>query len=345
MSNKRWLSRLVFGAVTVLATAGLVACGPDSDRDTTAVTDGSWESVVNLAEDEGVLNFYSVASELQNSRLAKAFSEEYPGIRVRILRGAGEMGARVSAEIQSGSKGADVLLFSNAVWFDKNEADLLELDVPERAEWPDELEAAGGRAIISTTYSNMIIWNTEIFPDGFTGWPDLLDADVKGKLGTRSGVTPSVAGNLDMLERSQGPSYLNELFQQDLKFYSSGVPMAQAVAAGEIGVADTTTPSLVADLKEVGAPIEAIVPSPSLAVGYAAGAMKGADHPNAALVFMNFMMTQAGQFALNGDGLGVTPRDDVPGGLSFEGLEVLDTNDFPPEVVAEWDLKFSRRFS
>ncbi|MGW4336519.1 ABC transporter substrate-binding protein [Rhodococcus koreensis] len=345
VAAQRWRRRIAIVAAIVLATVGLTACGTD-EPPTTTPEDRSWEAVVDRAEDEGVVNFYSVAPELQNVRLVKEFNSEYPDIKVRVLRGGGELPSRVSAEIQSSSKGADVLLFSDPNWFTKNADHLMTLEGPETESWPEQVWRVKGRAIVPSAYPfGMIVWNTDLFPAGFENWDDLLDPSVKGKFGTRSDVTPSYAGYLDFLERTMGPTYLPALGAQEPKFYPSVVPMTQAVASGEIGVANTTTPSIVKELQELGAPIDAVIPPHTYAIEWGAAAIDGSEHPNAARVFMDFMMSQHGQQALNGDGLGISGRTDIPGVIPQTGMEMLKSERYPADVLAEWSRKVDEYLS
>ncbi|MGX7724822.1 extracellular solute-binding protein [Rhodococcus pyridinivorans] len=345
MTTKRWrrLAALVLGGA--LASAVLAGCGTENDLSTSASEDASWDVVVDRANDEGVVNFYSIAPELQNVRLVEAFNEKYPDIKVRVLRGAGDLSSRVSAEIQSGSRGADVFMYSDPAWFTKNADHLMILDGPEAANWADDYWAVPEKSVVAVAAPfGMLMWNTEVFPEGFDSWDDLLDPKVRGQLGTRSDVTPTYAGYLDFLEREMGPDYLPALGKQNPKFYSSSVTLAQAVASGEIGVANITQPATVIDLQELGAPVDAVVPEPGYATKYAAAAVATAHHPNSAKVFLDFVMSQEGQQALSGDGLSYTGRSDVDGALVDEGLDVLDSSKYPAEVLAEWDRKFAEYF-
>lgn len=340
----RW-TRFVAVTMGLVLAVGAAACSAqDSGRDTT-FEDLPWDVVVERASDEGAVNFYSIAPELQNVRLVEAFNEKYPDIKVRVLRGAGELSSRVSAEIKSGSKGADVFMYTDPAWFVKNADDLMPVTGSEAQDWAEDYWAVPDRSIVALAAPfGMLMWNTDVFPDGFDDWTDLLDPAVRGQFGTRSDVTPTYAGFLDFLERAMGPEYLAGLGDMDPKFYSSSVTLSQAVASGEIGVGNITQPATVIDLQELGAPVEALVPEPGYATKYAAAAIGTAHHPNAARVFMDFMMSREGQQALTGDGLSYTGRTDVDGALTADGLEVLDSSKFPTEVLAEWDRKFANYF-
>lgn len=339
-----------FAGIFTVGALGLSlsACGGAGNGAGSEVVEGSWEEVVAAAEDEGKVSFYSVMPGTQNDRLQKAFSEEYPDIDLQILRGAGELTGRIDAELQSGGDGADVFLFSDTNWFAERGDVLAEIDGPSLEGWNESSWAVDGKAIIPSAYPySMIVWNTEKFPDGFDGWDDLLEPDVQGSLGLRTDVTTSLAGYLDFFETELGEDYLIKLGKQSPNFYPSVVPMTQSVAAGEIGVANTSTPSVVKEMQDQGAPVESMVPSPSYWIEWGAGILSKTQRPNASRVLINFIMSPEGQEAINGDGFGRASRDDVKGAIMPEEgtSSMFDSSKYTPEVVAEFDAKFSKWFN
>lgn len=347
--NVRSLRR--FGAMalgTALLSTGLAACGGDDASSAEAPTtgDAAWDAIVADAYEEGEVTVYNAASELQNKRLLEAFEEEYPGIDLTIERGASELPGRVEAELGSGTDGADVLMYSDPNWFIANEDKLAELSGPGLEGWnPDWWAVDGKSAVITALPWSIIAWNTEIFPDGFENYEDILDPAVKGKLATRSELTPSVAGYLDFMERELGPEYLEGLADQDPKFYPSSLPLLQAIGSGEVGVTLFGFPAGVKEMQEAGAPIESIEADPGFAFNHAAGAFAEAQSPNAGVVFMSFLMSETGQEAYNGEGLGGGGREGVEGAIDISGYELLDLEKFSdPAKIEEWNEKFTEYF-
>lgn len=323
----------------------LAACG-GSSSDAVAV-EGSWEEVVAAAQDEGKVSFYSVMPGTQNDRLQKAFTEKYPDIDLQILRGAGELTGRIDAEVQSGSDGADVFLFSDTNWFAERGDILAKVDGPNLEGWSKDSWAVEDKAIIPSAYPySMIVWNTDKFPNGFKGWDDLLAPEVKGSLGLRTDVTPSLAGYLDFFEQNLGDDYLTKLGAQKPSFYPSVVPMTQSVASGEIGVANTSTPSVVKEMQDQGAPVESMIPSPSYWIEWGAGILQKTSRPNASRVLMDFIMSTEGQTAINGDGFGRASREGVEGSIvpDKEGSTMFDSAKYTPDVIAKFDTKFNKWF-
>jgi iron(III) transport system substrate-binding protein len=343
--NMNWALKAVSAVAVGAMTLGLTGCGGSGEGG--VAVEGPWEDVVSAANDEGKISFYSVMPDAQNKRLQKAFSEKYPDIDLQILRGAGELTGRIDAEIQSGSDGADVFLFSDTNWFAEHEENLAKIDGPNLEGWNKESWAVADKAIIPSAYPySMIVWNTDKFPNGFTGWDDLLDPKVKGTLGLRTDVTPSLAGYLDFMERELGDDYMTKLGQQKPSFYPSAVPMTQSVAAGEIGVANTSTPSVVKEMQDQGAPVKSMIPTPSYWIEWGAGVLEKTKRPNASRVLVDFIMSEEGQGALNGDGFGRASREGIAGSIAPEGddFSMFNSADFTPDVLGEFNTKFKKWF-
>ena len=330
-------------AIALVMTSS-AACG---SNDKAAVVDGPWEDVVAAANDEGQVNFYSVGPPPQNDRLVRAFNQKYPDIAVTVTRGGSELPGRVASEISSNSAGADVFLYSDPQFFVSHAADLLDVDGPNVEGWRADYWAEPGKAIIPTKYPwTTLIWNTDIFPNGFKNWDDLLDPSVKGKLGVYREPTVSNCATLDFMERNLGPDYLTQLGQQEAKYYPSTVPMIQAIASGEVGAGMLGAPIAIKDLQNQGAPLGSAYPEPGFALMWGGGALATSDRPNAARVFLDFVMSVEGQEALNGDGLGTAGRDGVPGALpELKGWEMFDATECSkPEVIQEAEAKLTQYY-
>lgn len=328
---------------TLLLASVTAACGSEPAA---TVVDGPWEDVIAAARDEGRVNYYSVLDDDENARLAAAFEAKYPDIKVNVTRGAGELPARVESEIRADADGADVFVMSDPSWFSKSKDSLLEVNGPSVEGWHDDGWVAPDRAVYQSAYPfSMLVWNTDKFPNGFETWDDLIKPEVKGQLALRSDVTVSFAGFLEFQEDKLGSDYLKSTAAMDPKFYPSIVPMTQAVASGEVGVTNASTPSAVHKLQEQGAPIAATVPSPSYWIQRGAAAIATSKRPNAARVFLDFLMSEEGQQISNGDGRGKAARDGVEGILEADNITMLDSTRFTPEVVAEYDAKFNEYFS
>lgn len=300
----------------------------------------------SAGDDGGVVQVYAVAGP-GTERLEQAFEKAHPDIDAQFMRGANDVLSKADAEIANGLDGADVVLHAVLNWFMANEEHFAPLESDAVGEWPEEAWLLDDTtAHVSYVPQSIIVWNTDVFPEGFERWNDLLDPAVKGKIGTRDTIDDIQSSYLQYLEETNGKDHLPGIAAQQPKFYPSVVPMTQAVASGELGVADSTAPSVLNSLLESGAPIDYVVPEEGggWAVPYVVAMLEKSERKGPAQTFVDFVLSPEGQEALNGDGNGGSPIQEVPGALDTEGMVLLDPKVTTPDVVARWSDRFDRIF-
>jgi iron(III) transport system substrate-binding protein len=338
VSIARWV---VFSVVLAASSFGWRASVAAQE-----LVDPAWQKVIDAAKKEGSVNLYNVASPIQNKRLIAAFSSLYPEITVNVTRGAAELPPRVAAEIESKSDGADVFLYSDPQFYHDYAMKLLDIDGPNVKGWSSDAWEVPKKAVVVTVYPwTIFVWNTNIFPKGFKSWDDLLDKTENGKIALRKDATRAMAGTLDFMESKLGTNYVTKLGKQSPKYYTSIVPMGQAVASGEVGVTIYSSPPVVNDLKQQGAPIDFTYPDPGFAILWDGGIPGTAKRPNAARLLMDFIMSPAGQEAINGNGYGKAGRPGIKSALDLNKFEVWDGNKYPPDVMKGMQARFDKYFS
>jgi len=303
----------------------------------------SWDAVIANAKKEGLVNFYSVAAPDQNDSLIQAFNERYPEIRVVTTRGTAELTARIGAEIQTGSDGCDVLCQADPVWFTDNAAQLLELNTPAAKDFPKEGWQVANKAAV-TTYSPLgfLVWNTDFVKQDLSNWNDILRPEFKGRVGVREGMTATLAGFLDFIQTELGIDYLEKLGQQKPRFYSSSVPLTQAVASGEVWVANTGNIPTIRQLKAEGAPIAYSFPNPSFANPQITAALSRSRRPNAALLFTDFSISPKGQTSINDQQRSASAIRGLEGTLDITKFRNLDTAKYNAQSREKWNKVFER---
>jgi iron(III) transport system substrate-binding protein len=308
--------------------------------------DAAWREAIAKARTEARVNLYSVAVPQQMEKAIAAFNKSFPEIRISHTRGAAELPPRIAAERQADRDGADVFVFADPPWFTQNRDFLAELKGPSAAGFPDAGWHIKGRsANVGFVPFSMLVWNTSFVKQPLSHHRDLLKPEFRGRVGTRDSVTAVLAGFMDFIEREIGPDYFPELAKQKPKFYSSGVPLIQAIASGEVWVGNVGFPGALRELKEQGAPIAWAVPKPKgFANPWVGGVLTTSRRPNAAQVFLDFLMSREGQLALNGDESSASAYPDLKGALSLADWAILDTERFTPEVRDVWRKKFDQYF-
>jgi iron(III) transport system substrate-binding protein len=71
--------------------------------------------------------------------------------------------------------------------------------------------------------------------------------------------------------------------------------LTQMVASGEVPMALTVYNYMPEQLKKKGAPIDSVILQPAVARANAVGVMKNAQHPNAAALFMDYLLGEGQQ--------------------------------------------------
>ncbi len=104
------------------------------------------------------------------------------------------------------------------------------------------------------------------------------------------------ANMLQIMGREKGLNYMKELSKQNITIRNeSPAAVALLIASGEEEFDLTNNLGYVEELKKKGAPINwtTVGPTPAMPSGY--GITNGAPHPNAARLFLDFVLSKEGQ--------------------------------------------------
>jgi iron(III) transport system substrate-binding protein len=357
MNAHRTTARTLF--VGIAATLLLAACGsggadtaatPANPPGTVGISTPEWDAVVAAAEEEGTVTMYSVALPAISERLEAAFEKAYPDIDLQITRLlSAEIDGKLDAERDTGSGGADIVSHVNYAWMDAAQhADRLVEPVGPDAtgpEWKGTPYLRDGALQMTVLPAIGIAWNTSIVDKPLDGFDDFLDPSLAGgAIGIVDPAAPAVGDFYAFLEDEQGPEFLGQLAAQQPKKYPSAVPLEQALAAGEVGVAIYSSGVGISDAKSKGAPVEFHLPTPSWSPTNITYILANATHPNAAQVLFNFMATREGQSAI---AIGnVSPLVDIEGtagnasSVTAINIERVLSPDFTKSYYDTWLATF-----
>lgn len=307
----------------------------------------AWEKVLAAAKKEGAVRFYTAALPATTDRIAAGFRKKYPEIAIETFRAAaGQLMPRVDQERLNNSDGADVLISTEVSWYPlrAKENQLVVPIGPAVQQWPAQHVGEGGRYVIGGYELFVIPYNKTAVKTAPTSYADLLKPELAGKLGTIESMSQSLAAWYDWLEKTQGSDYLPKLRAQNPKLYLSGAPIAQAVASGEIAAGVFATVSAVRPMMNVGAPVDFAVPNPAFASIFDVGVLGWSKRPNAALVFMDYVMSMEGQTVWHGTGDSASPLNGVPGAMKTGSLVPFNPENYPPDVVKKYNDRWMRIF-
>ena len=138
-----------------------------------------------------------------------------------------------------------------------------------------------------------------------TTYEGFADPKWKGRLGLEATDAEWMAAVIKARGAEQGTAYFRRLAALRPAVRRGHVLLAQLVAAGEVPVALTTYHSNVLPLKRKGAPIDFAPVQPVVARPQGIAVTRNAPHPNAAALFVDFVLSPDGQRLL--ESLGRAP--------------------------------------
>ncbi|MDF2812547.1 MAG: transporter substrate-binding protein [Microvirga sp.] len=353
MLSYRIPTRRSFGLVAAAAGALAVAtfAGPAAQAQAPSP---SWDQVVAAAKKEGTLTFYNNLQPNGIEPLLAKFKEAYPDIQPEQIRlGSNPLIERFQTEFNAGRNIADVLItFPDERISEGMKAGwMAEWTPPELPNFPPEINEAN--KVFTLQYAReAIIWNkSKVKPaDAPKEWTDLFNPKWKGKVGMNPPWrSVSIQQVVAFWEDKGITNPAQKLKDNEVRFFEGSGGIIQAVLRGDVSVAELTDLPL-NPLLEDGAPVGFVYPASgtTLSANKAFVAAK-APHPNAARVFVNWLMTKDGQEALQKYcGLSVTrkgapPLSNLPATSQVPNVvdgEKILTPQRQAKIINEWRTVF-----
>lgn len=305
--------------------------------------------LVDGAKKEGTFVLYT--SNTATEALAKGpFAKQYPFLNVKTFLTTGnKIIARLQSEFKSGKVGGDVLASSNSQMpINLQSGFLQEFWSPELAAQPKsaiEPGSHGGAMFVTDRIDyDVLCWNTNRVKANEVPQTvdDLLDPKWKGKIALS---THTLGTNwLGVVDGKKGDDFLQKLSQNDVRAQDvSEAALVDLVEAGEVALTPQCGLSDSIKRKKAGGPIDWKPFEPITGDNGSDGLIAKAPHPNAALLFLDYMHSKAGQTFMVGQGV-ISPRSDVESSLSgtghtateFQSAEDVATEYTPEEYTQKY---------
>jgi len=322
------LKNIFLAAPYLLCVLGIAVAGHAQDAKTIAA-----------AESEGKVIVYGPPGPNYRPALIDAFQKDYPKIKVEFFGSSGQVAAtKLIQERKAGLYNADLYISgsTNGVVTLKragaveNLPDFLAApDVVNPKVWlDDELQWADAKPPLTTLMfecgiSQIVHVNPKVVdPKQFTSYKDLLDPKWKGKItGTdiRRPGPGGVPSRFIYKNPQLGPEYLTRLFKDTgITLSSDQRQLTDWIAQGQYPVGIFVGDSTVKVAQEAGLPIVAIPVEQfkeggPIGPGYGSlSFMKNAPNPNAAKVYVNWLLSPSGQVAWQDHAGKPSCRIDIP---------------------------------
>jgi len=255
------------------------------------------------AEAEGKLMFYATFNAADSKTLIDGFKQVYPKIDAVYYRSTDSaLMERILTENRAGQNLWDVVVTTSFYGHNLKKRGLLAAyDSPERKFYRDGYKDP--QATWTSTYTNYAAFGYNTRGTAKAGVPksytDLLKPEWKGQIGMDSRAYEWFGTMLQAMGEEKGLAYMRELAKQT-QLRAGRTLLAQLVAAGEFTGALTAYSQTFEVLKPSGAPVDWVYLNPVFANIHPSGVAAKAPHPNAARLFIDFVLSKRGQELIRG---------------------------------------------
>jgi iron(III) transport system substrate-binding protein len=316
ISNVRFKGMRMFRQV-FLAVAGFLSL----TRVTVAAEN---DAVVEAAKKEGALVFYTSMTADQGQKVLGAFRARYPFIQPQIFRAVGErLLTKIMTEVQAGKYDFDVVQSAETqAYFLKRKNLLLKYVSPEVKYLQKPFFDSDGFWAAVYIMPNVIGYNTRMLKKNEVPRTDedLINPKWKGKIGMDHTKPEWFAWKLKRMGEKAGPAYMKKLGAQEFKLYAGQTILTNLLAAGEFPLVLNTYVHTAEDIRRKGAPVDWVAQDPVFTKFQPIGVGAKASHPNAAKLFIDFVLSEEGQKLIASFGR-VPTRRGVP--TTVQGLDKL----------------------
>ena len=256
--------------------------------------------------------------------LAEGFEKKYPFIKATYLRNnSTQILQRILAEGKARANQADVVAASVGASLKKT-GFIQAFQSPELVAYPKEyLDPENLLAPTRFAYQG-IGYNTKAVKpeEAPQTYEDLLDPKWRGRMiwsqSTDTGAPFFISHIRKIMGEEKGLDYLKKLATQKIAVSGSSIrAILDQVIAGEHDIGISMALHHIAISKEKGAPVGGSIPAPVMARGGEVVLLKGAPHPHAAMLFLDYVLSQEGQ-AIFAEAQYYPARPDVPAIVSMQ---------------------------
>lgn len=315
------------------------------------------KELYEAAKKEGELTWYTAHSDdVTAQALGRGFEAAYPGIKVNVVRTTAQVAfQRVSQELKAGAMQVDVLSSTDiGHYVSLKEKGQLEKYVPDNAAKaievfrnydPDGFYHVTSAGMIGISYNTAKLKEAEAPKN----WPDLLDPKWKDKIALgHPGFSGYVGTWVVTMRKLYGWDFFEKLAKNNPQIGRSVNDTVTMLNSGERIVGGTGPVGTTMDSAKKGNPLAMIYPTDGTVLIIApSGIMKGVKHPNAAKLFMEYLLSPpASQIWVEHFNESMRPEvGPLPGVKAAKDVKIVrptveEIAKGIPEVIKEWRNTF-----
>lgn len=250
------------------------------------------------AKREGTLVIYGALGIDRAQILNKIFNEKYPDIKVEFVRlTEPELVDKVLLEQRTNRVNSDLAL-STVAWMGLLPPALAPYEVTSWNDFDPRFRLGsmkdGWTAIAYESLPTTISWRNDRVKreEAPKTLKEVADKKWAGRVGTTTHLENMMNGLIGVMGEPAAMDLLKQLAANKPRLYSSTAALSQGLAAGEIDIAYDFSAHRPFLLKKQGAPVDWVFQDPLFMIGITFSVVKGAKHPYAAALYMDYL-TQA----------------------------------------------------
>ena len=249
------------------------------------------------AKRERGLLLYTTGTQIEP--LIQGFKRKYSFLNVTVQRGTqADIARRALEEYRVGYRKLDMFELSSEGLILIRDANILQpFRSPETAAF-DAAAIEPGRHWVVVRESYIGIGsNTKAIPPAHTPktYDDLLAPEWRGRM-AMSGSISTAANFVGALVLTHGEDFVRRLGEQNIRIYPvTARALANLMISGEVVLSPTIYNSHVEASAAMGAPLAWVAPGPVPVTDTAVALARGAPSPHAAMLMIDFLMSQEGQ--------------------------------------------------
>jgi len=261
--------------------------------------DGHTAKLMEGAGREGSIMWYTSTSIEDAKRLFDGFNKKHPFIKTEFFNaGSARLLNRILNEARAGKVLFDLVAVRGLETHQLVKAGFLQPYVsPESAVYPVGFKDPKGFWVDYFDAYNVVGYNTKLVlkDQAPKRWEDLLDPKWKGKIALDEEMYSWYGAMTQKWGSEKAHKFMRALGKQDIQIRSGHTLIAQLMAAGEFAMGMVLA-HRIEKMKEQGAPVEWVTAlDPITASLHPIGVATKAPHPNAAKLFIDFVLSKEGQ--------------------------------------------------
>jgi iron(III) transport system substrate-binding protein len=316
------------------------SAGAQPSASTGAGTDAQ---LYTAAKAEGQVVLYSSNDVDETQKIIAAFNSKYPGITVKHQRGVrDELSQKALTEFQAKRVSGDIFQAASSSVFDMEKAGALQAyERPDLSAYPADMKdpqnvwSTSAMLIYAPGYNTTKVKASEA-PKTYE---DMLDPKWKGRLAVHELETQVTQAMMDWWGKDKTMQYWQGIKAQNPTVRRGRSLMVDQLIPGEFDMAVSLHTYTVQGKKDQGAPIDWVRLPQMVADLTTEALMNGAPHPNAAKLYLNWLVSLDGQKAVSSVGrIAVHPQISSP---LTDGVKLYLLKPAPAELSNEADKLYS----